>query len=157
MKSKTVYLNFLIMMFASYLTNSLAQKSTNQSLPEILYYVDTDNDGKYTIISIEKDKRPEPLQGEAQFNKELSRLLRYPAIARANGIEGIVLLDVSVDENGKVTDIMVDKSVSKECDETAREAFINASKQGYWPLIINEKTTKFKMACPIKFKLEGRK
>lgn len=148
---------FLMLLLVDLSTSMKAQKGNETSIPETIYYTDIDNDGFYEIMDSSVSKKPEPLQGEKQFYRDLSPLIRYPSKARENGIQGVVLLEIFVDENGKVTDVKVKQSVSYECDETAKNAFINASKQGYWPLIINEKATKFKMECPVRFKLEGRR
>jgi protein TonB len=45
--------------------------------------------------------------------------IRYPAIAREEGIEGTVVLKFTITKNGQITDIKVVKSVAGGCDEEA--------------------------------------
>jgi TonB family protein len=130
-------------------------KNINRTLPKTLYYIDSNGDGIYELIEIEEDKKPKPIQGERQFNIDFYTALRYPASAREQGIQGIVLLDIDVDEKGNVSKVATKKGISKDCDLAAENAFVAAAKNGYWPLIIENKPTKFKMDVPVGFWIEN--
>ncbi|MBK8737992.1 MAG: TonB family protein [Saprospiraceae bacterium] len=54
------------------------------------------------------------------MDKRFYGSIKYPAIARENGIGGVVILDIEVDQKGKVTGVDIKQSVSVECDNEAR-------------------------------------
>ncbi len=74
----------------------------------------------------------------------------YPEIARKAGVEGTVVIDILIDENGDVEKAEIFKSVP-ELDEAAREA---ALKCKFKPAKNNGKAVKVKMKVPFKFKLQ---
>jgi len=82
---------------------------------------------------------------------EIQRKIKYPEIARKAGVEGRVILQFIVDENGNVTDPAVVRGIGAGCDEEAlrvvREAKFKPGKQ-------RGKAVKVKMALPITFKLK---
>lgn len=78
-------------------------------------------------------------------------MIKYPAAARQNGISGILVLEVLVDETGQVLDIAIKKSLSADCDEEAIRAFENATQQAYSPLIIDGRAKRFKLEKSVGF------
>ncbi len=82
---------------------------------------------------------------------EIQKKIRYPEIARKAGVEGRVILQFIVDENGKVTEPAVVRGIGAGCDEEAlrvvREAKFKPGKQ-------RGKPVKVKMSLPITFKLK---
>lgn len=131
----------------------LAQKQTSQSKPPsispTLYFIDSNGDDIYEDIQLEDE--PIPSQGKEEFRRNFSSLIKYPASARENGIKGVVILHVSIDETGSVLSVEIAKSLSKECDEAARKAFIQATTNGYAPLLLNGIPVKYKMEMPVQF------
>jgi len=123
-------------------------------MPETVYLVDSDNDGTYLPVNLNEEIKPQPTQGKVQWTLDIYRTMKYPAAARQNGIEGVIILDVEFDINGRVTNLGVKKSVSVECDEEAKRAFMMASQEGYSPLILNGSPVKFKMEFPVAFWLD---
>ncbi|HRG21301.1 MAG TPA: energy transducer TonB [Saprospiraceae bacterium] len=124
------------------------------SLPDIVYLIDKENVGHYKPIEIAKENRPEPKQGINQWTMDFYGSIRYPALARENGIGGVVILDIAIDQNGKVTDISIKKGISKECDNEAKRAYLFSIKDGYNPLVIDGSPAKFKIELPVQFRLE---
>ncbi len=82
---------------------------------------------------------------------EIQRKIKYPEIARKAGVEGRVILQFIVDENGNVTEPAVVRGIGAGCDEEAlrvvREAKFKPGKQ-------RGKAVKVKMSLPITFKLK---
>ena len=82
---------------------------------------------------------------------EIQRKIRYPEIARKAGVEGRVILQFIVNENGSVTEAAVVRGIGAGCDEEAlrvvREAKFKPGKQ-------RGKAVKVKMSLPITFKLK---
>lgn len=68
--------------------------------------------------------------------KWLSENIRYPALALRLGIEGKVVVEFTVDENGKISEAIVRESLHRSCDEEAIRLinsmpdWIPASKKG---------------------------
>lgn len=123
-------------------------------IPETIYSIDSDNDGIYEFIEIAEEDGPLPIQGKQQFTADFYRALKYPASARENDIQGIVILEIEIDSNGKVQMVNTKKGISADCDRAAETAYINASKEGFWPLIFNNNPVNFKMEKAIGFWLE---
>ncbi len=82
---------------------------------------------------------------------EIQKKIRYPEIARKAGVEGRVILQFIVDENGNVTEPAVVRGIGAGCDEEAlrvvREAKFKPGRQ-------RGKAVKVKMSLPITFKLK---
>lgn len=154
--------NFVLLILISFLApsctsiyssvqNSSSQPTRSGSSSKIVYLVDRVNSGNYDPIEMDEENEPEPIQGKDQWTRDFFGSLKYPATARENGIEGVVILDIEIDQEGKVIDVRIQQSVSRECDNAAREAFIYATQQGYYPLIIDNLPTKFRMKLPVNF------
>ncbi len=89
--------------------------------------------------------------GMESMYKFLGKQLRYPAIDRRIGTEGIVYVQFVIDEFGSVTQIEVVKGISATCD---REAIRVISLLPKWkPAMQNHETVPVRMVIPIKFKL----
>ncbi|MFZ2054057.1 MAG: energy transducer TonB [Candidatus Aminicenantales bacterium] len=73
----------------------------------------------------------------------------YPEEARKNGVQGVVILEAKIDEQGRVIDVMILRSVP-----ALDQAAIDAVKQWvYEPLIIDGKPTKALFTTTVNFKL----
>lgn len=135
---------------ATYKTTSSKEYLT-RSKPDTVYLIDANQDGNYEAIHLDKADRPIPIQGEKQFTIDFYSTVKYPAIARENGIEGAVILEVELNEDGKVLSVNIKEGISTELDNEAIRAFIHASQNGYYPLIINQQPVKFKMHHSVGF------
>ena len=70
------------------------------------------------------DEAPKPVGGFSAIQKNLV----YPEIARKAGIKGRVVVNIQIDENGNVTEVFIQQSLNRECDEAA----LNALKSVKW-------------------------
>ena len=155
MNAKLIYWCLLFSLCTScYTTSNSTQSSQKGPLPDIIFSVDTDNDGTYEIIDLQEENIPEPLQGKSQWTRDFYGAIKYPAIARENGIKGTIILEVNIDQFGKLSQVKIKESLSKECDKEALRAYRQATQQGYTPLKINNQATKFRMELPVRFWLE---
>jgi protein TonB len=76
---------------------------------------------------------------------------KYPRLARKKGYEGTVVLDVLVDENGKVEDLSLFKSSGHAIlDKTA---ISSVKKWLFEPGTIGRKKVKMRVKLPVRFKL----
>ncbi len=98
-------------------------------------------------IFVVVEQMPELIGGLGDIQKKI----RYPEIARKAGVEGRVIIQFVVDENGNVQDPNVVRGIGAGCDEEAlrvvKEAKFKPGKQ-------RGKSVKVKMSLPITFKLK---
>lgn len=80
--------------------------------------------------------------------------LKYPKEAAKNGVQGRVLVDFTIDERGKVTDVQVARGVSPALDEEAVKV-VGASPD-WKPGMVAGKKVKSRMSLYVEFKLEKK-
>lgn len=83
--------------------------------------------------------------------------LKYPAIARENGIEGQVVIQFVVDKDGSISDINLVRDLEGGCGEAALKVVkgMNNLPQKWTPGKQRGRAVKVKYTLPVKFKLEG--
>ncbi len=84
--------------------------------------------------------------------KEISRVIKYPPIAQQNGIEGTVLLQLTIGKDGKIENTRIQKSLSKECDCAAIEATKKLKR--FSPAKENGQPVRSKYTIPFKFQIQ---
>ncbi len=107
----------------------------------------------------EKEEEPEPeifviVEDMPQLIGGLGSLqkkIRYPEIAKKAGVEGRVIVQFVVDEQGRVVDPVVVRGIGAGCDEEAVRA---VSQARFKPGKQRGKPVKVKMSLPITFKLK---
>lgn len=60
-----------------------------------------------------------PVPDYKSFNEYIEENLRYPEEARSQGLEGRVILQLTISPTGTITEIEVKRGLSAECDEEA--------------------------------------
>lgn len=93
------------------------------------------------------EQMPELIGGLAAIQKKI----KYPEIAKKAGVEGRVIVQFIVDENGDVLDPQVVRGIGAGCDEEAVRAVQQAK---FEPGKQRGKAVKVKMSLPITFKLK---
>ncbi|MDR1563030.1 MAG: energy transducer TonB [Dysgonamonadaceae bacterium] len=92
--------------------------------------------------------------GMDEVTKWLSKNINYPPIAEEQGLQGRVTIRFVVSEDGSISDVQVQKSLSKECDEEAVRA---VKKMPKWiPGEQNGKKVKVYFSLPVSFRLQSR-
>lgn len=80
-----------------------------------------------------------PKGGFVKFEEYVRKNLRYPAAALENGVKGVVIVEFSVDKNGKLSDFKVVQSLGYGCDEEA----VRLLKEGpKWEIVGNLESAK---------------
>ncbi|MFB3130912.1 MAG: TonB family protein [Rhodothermales bacterium] len=92
------------------------------------------------------ENMPELIGGLAAIQREI----QYPVIAKRAGIEGRVILQFIVDEQGRVTEPKVVRGIGGGCDEEALRALQTAR---FRPGTQRGKPVKVKMSLPMTFRL----
>lgn len=92
------------------------------------------------------EEPPQPIGGLANIQKKII----YPEIAKRLGVEGKVLVQAIIDENGNVAKAKVIKGIGSGCDEVALDA-VKSSK--FTPGKQRGKNVRVQITIPIVFKL----
>ena len=99
-----------------------------------------------TQVFVVVEEMPELIDGLEGIQREI----RYPVIAKKAGLEGRVIVQFIVDEQGRVTHPKIVRGIGGGCDEEAQRvvqlARFRPGKQGGQPV-------KVKMSLPITFRL----
>ena len=82
---------------------------------------------------------------------EIQKKIKYPEIARKAGLEGRVVIQFIVDENGEVSSPEFLRKIGGGCDEEALRVLREAR---FTPGMQRGKAVKVKMSLPITFKLK---
>lgn len=97
-------------------------------------------------------KSAQPEVGNRQFKKYLSENLVYPEAARTNEIEGTVVLELTINDGGSISDVSIKKSLGYGCDQEAIRLVNEGPKWN--PAERNGKTLMEKVRVRVKFKLD---
>jgi periplasmic protein TonB len=96
-------------------------------------------------------KKPEFPGGDKALSKWLESHLKYPAVATRMGIQGIVIVEFTIDIKGHVSDASVVQSLHRSCDTEALR-LVN-SMPAWTPGEANGKKMSAKRKLPIQFTL----
>ncbi len=86
------------------------------------------------------------------LNTYLFRNLKYPSFARENNIEGRVIVEFIINEDGSITEAKIIKGIGGGCDEEALRVIKNMP--GWKAGMHNGKFVKVYFVLPIVFKLD---
>ncbi len=89
--------------------------------------------------------------GYFNFEKLFHQKVTYPDIAKNNCVMGIILIDLTVDCEGTITDLRTKNNLSYGIDDIVKE-FVLAS-EGQWNECSDNKYTR--MEIPVQFVIEG--
>ncbi len=128
--------------------NSEVYEEYRDSLLVKYYQVRTSS--KDTIYA-NVDKQAEPKEGVETFYHELTKILKYPLVARFLGKEGRVFVSFVVDDNGKLTEFI---AKSKEGYRLEDKLIQKLRKLPNWnPAIFHGRKVKTRMVLPVKYAL----
>ncbi|MGL1889329.1 MAG: energy transducer TonB, partial [Reichenbachiella sp.] len=99
---------------------------------------------------------PQFPNGNMAFNKYLKRNLKYPTQSKSAGIEGIVIVQFTVDSSGVIIDSLINvlKGVTKEINLEAKRLIVNSPKWLPGRKVENGPLAALKISYPIHFKIE---
>lgn len=89
--------------------------------------------------------------GQTAMFEFIKQNLKYPATAKAQKIEGIVVVQVMVEPDGSISKMGIDKSVGPDCDEEAIRLI--KSMPTWKPAMKNGQAIRFMHKIPVAFKL----
>ena len=115
---------------------------------DVVYFIY--ENGVYTPGKL--DKEPVSIGGDLAFAR--ATRVNYPAKARESGIQGIVFINVIINEAGQLEKAIISKGIGGGCDEEALQALQRGAQAGFEPAIKDGKPVKVKYDYPIKFSLQ---
>ncbi len=80
----------------------------------------------------------------------LAKNVKYPAQAKAAGVQGVVIIKVYIDEKGNVNRAVIIKGIGYGCDRAALDAI---KKVRFVPGQMNGKPVKVQLVIPVSFRL----
>ena len=101
----------------------------------------------FTIV----EDMPSPVGGMEALFKFIGKNMKYPRMARSQGIEGRVFVQFIVDKQGSLTDLRVVKGIGSGCDEEALRVMRMSPKWN--PGKQRGKPVPVRMILPIYFRL----
>jgi protein TonB len=108
------------------------------------------DDGPAQVFTI-VEQMPEFPEGEEGLFKYLSKNIKYPSMAKDNGISGTVYVTFVVEGNGQITDVKKLRGIGGGCDEEAIR--VVKSMPSWKPGKQNGKAVRVQYNLPIKFTL----
>lgn len=103
-------------------------------------------------VYVEVDQLPKFKGGMQGLIAELQKTIIYPTEAKKIGTEGQVFVGFIVTKSGEVTEVSVEKGLTKQCDEAAVAA---VSQLPNWEPGVHEgKVVNVKLVLPINFELD---
>lgn len=90
--------------------------------------------------------------GEGELLKYLASKIKYPPMAKENGIEGVVFLTFVVTREGKVSDVKLLRGIGGGCDEEAKR--VVASMPDWKPGKQNGRPVMVQYNLPVRFRLK---
>ncbi len=102
----------------------------------------------------ELQEQAEFVGGQKEFYKFLGENIKYPKMARRQGIEGTVYLEFVIEKNGELTDVKIKKPIANDggCNDEAVRVLKTSPK---WKAAKQRgKNVRQKMVIPVKFKMQ---
>ena len=121
-------------------------KNIKSQMPMILWF-ETNIPINEEDFSTMVENMPGPIGGMFAIQEKI----KYPEIAKRAGIQGKVIIQTFIDENGNVAHAKVLTGIGGGCDEMAIDA---VKKTKFNPGIQNGKPVKVQVTIPIVFKLQ---
>ncbi len=106
-----------------------------------------------TLNMASVQQKPMFPDGDAALFKYLSENIKYPAIAKENGIMGKVIVSFVVAKTGNIENVEVIRGIGGGCDQEAVR--VVKGMPNWSPGKNNGKPVKVKYTLPVSFKLEG--
>jgi periplasmic protein TonB len=117
--------------------------------PPVVEEKDPDEDKVFEFVQ----QKPQFPDGDKALLKYLSENMKYPPIARENGIEGRVIVKFQVSKTGEISNAQVVRGIGGGCDEEALR--VVRSMPRWSPGKNNGKPVNVNFTLPVTFKLQG--
>ncbi|MDQ7949351.1 MAG: TonB family protein [Pedobacter sp.] len=119
----------------------------------VIGYLPTDDEANKVYSFVALEQPPTYPGGIAKFYEFLGKNMKYPTAAIDNEIQGNVHLSFTVEKDGSLTDLKVERKLGFGTDEEALRVVKLAKRWN--PGLQNGKPVRVKYNIPVKFSLEG--
>jgi len=113
--------------------------SVGETLPQVAAPI---SKGSVVAVAVQS-KQPVPQSGLGNFNSYLATEFVYPEQAKQNQIEGSVVVQFVVDNNGAVNDLKIIQSLGHGCDAVAKSLI---QKGPSWKIYLSDDFVEYKTA-----------
>lgn len=104
-------------------------------------------------VMTEVDERPLPPGGMDGMYEYFGKNMKYPELAKEQGIEGTVVATFLVQKDGSITDVELLRGIGGYCDEEAIRLIKSMEK--WQPGKLKGEAVVTRMRIPVRFKLEN--
>lgn len=101
------------------------------------------------------EKMPSFTGGQGELLKYLATNINYPAVAKENGVEGMVVVQYIIEKDGSISNVQVVKGIGAGCDEEAVR--VVKAMPNWQPGFQRGQAVPVQFNLPIKFKLDEKK
>ena len=104
----------------------------------------------------EADKAAKKACADKKMLEYIYKNIKYPAIARENGVEGMVVVQFVVEKDGTVTDAKVVRDIGAQCGQEALRVVNLMNNEGirWTPGKQRGRPVRVQFNLPVRFKLE---
>jgi TonB family protein len=144
----------LFLLAAGSANNLSAQDTQQKTTPQQQQAISQEKPSSEQEVFIFVEKMPSYPGGEEAIMKFLLDNIKYPELARTNGIQGTVYVKFIVEKDGSVTNVNLQRGIGGGCDEEAVRVvsimpkWISGKQNG--------KTVRVQFILPIKFALDSK-
>lgn len=144
-----------LLLLSALLISSLQLLAQNQTEPAAEQWTDADISTFYSgtmdaVQNLDLDTKPLFLK---QAVMESMRDMKYPAIARENGVTGTVKIRVQLDENGRYINAKPVQGIGAGCDQEALFMVQKIIRRGVKPAMKGGKAVPVLLDFPVVFSL----
>jgi TonB family protein len=107
--------------------------------------------GEGYIVHSKVDEAPSPNEGILEWNKYLSKNIKYPHSARESKTQGTVVVGFKVREDGTIADVEIIRGIGGQCDEEAVR--IIAEGPAWAPGKVGDQPVRTQLSLAIRFVL----
>lgn len=99
------------------------------------------------------DKKPEPVKGMNDVYRQVAKTFRYPAEALKYGVQGKVLIYMTISSEGKLADVSIKQGLNPAIDEEVIRT-LKVIKVDWLPGMKNNQKVNTKITFPISLNLD---
>ncbi|WP_256012243.1 energy transducer TonB [Desertivirga xinjiangensis] len=99
------------------------------------------------------DKKPELAKGTQDLYKQVAKTFRYPAEALKYGVQGKVLIHLTISSEGKLVEVSIKKGLNPAIDQKVMRTF-KAIKGDWLPGVKNNQKDNTRFTFPLSLNLQ---
>ena len=121
---------------------------------ERIYFKNWDFAPLYELCDEDEKVKTDQQCGDLKLIQYIYGTMRYPSIARANRVQGTVVIQFDISPEGEIHDVTIIRDIGDGCGDAALE--VVESMDLWYPAEAHGQKVWSKYTLPVKFKLESR-